>query len=320
MKLSFVIPALNEERHIGACLRSIRELEPSPQVETVEILVVDNDSTDRTAAIAAGFGCTVLRVGPGRPGIARNAGADRARGDMLAFVDSDCELSREWLARLANHFHNHEVCAVGGALAKPGESATWVERSWYALAHTRSLAVEEVRWLPSFNLMVRRSAFEAVHGFDDTLVTGEDVDLGYRLSKSGKLLLDSTVDSRHLGESRSLGELFRREVWRGRGSLPAIRKHGLRLDEVRSIVVPLGFVLAIVLGAVLLVGGISNPRFTGAGVLLMAAAVVLPAAIVLSRRVSLSQFMSCWAVMAVYLCARALGLAWPMERLPRRTK
>src|SRR5262245_56045317 len=87
--VSFIVPALNEEKHIGACLESICRLEMIPEISGIEMIVVDNHSTDRTSAISREMGAQVLKVAPESPSRARNAGAAAARGDWLAFVDAD---------------------------------------------------------------------------------------------------------------------------------------------------------------------------------------------------------------------------------------
>ena len=81
----------------------------------------------------------------------------------------------------------------------------------------RSSGRREVDWLGSGNLAVSRSAFEAVHGFDVTLTTCEDVDLCRRLRERGyRIVSDSRLRSVHLGDPRSLKALFVSELWRGR--------------------------------------------------------------------------------------------------------
>ena len=83
-RVSFIVPALNEEKHIGRCLNSIQRLIRPAELDEVEIIVVDNQSTDRTVLVSKGFGAEVITVSPGYPSRARNAGAWAAQGDWLA--------------------------------------------------------------------------------------------------------------------------------------------------------------------------------------------------------------------------------------------
>src|SRR6476661_7345717 len=103
--VSFIIPALNEEKHIGVCLESIHRLQMPPEISGMEIIVVDNNSTDRTVKISREMGAQVVGVVPKNPSRARNAGAGAARGDWLAFVDADCELASDWIVACGSHLN-----------------------------------------------------------------------------------------------------------------------------------------------------------------------------------------------------------------------
>ena len=219
--VSFIIPALNEEQYVGCCLQSIQRLDLPAGVGGVEVIVVDNRSRDQTAKISRDHGAIVQDIAPGRPSRARNAGVSGAKGDWLAFVDADCELDKNWLVVCSSHLANDaNVMAVGATTRAPASAAPWVERVWYELGHRPcGKEVTQVRWLPTFNLLVRKAAFLTAGGFDERLTTCEDCDLGYRLAELGSLILDSRTRVAHLGESHSLRELFRREAWRTRGNL-----------------------------------------------------------------------------------------------------
>ncbi len=86
--LSFIIPAHNEESHVGECVAAVFAAAKATG-EPFEVIVVDNASTDRTAEIAANHGATVLKVAHRQIAAARNAGARTALGEMLFFVDAD---------------------------------------------------------------------------------------------------------------------------------------------------------------------------------------------------------------------------------------
>src|SRR5438552_3166471 len=96
MKLSVVIPAFNEEKYIGACLESIR----AHGGDAVgEIIVVDNASTDGTAALAAAHpGVRVVREERKGPSFGRQRGFDEARFPLLACLDADCRITPHWIA------------------------------------------------------------------------------------------------------------------------------------------------------------------------------------------------------------------------------
>jgi len=104
MKLSFVIPAYNEEFYIGQCLASVlREI--SQNNYNIEVIVVNNASTDNTTAVAVEFSSARV-VNEPRKGTssARNRGYEEARGDIVAFLDADARLSPRWAKRVAEAF------------------------------------------------------------------------------------------------------------------------------------------------------------------------------------------------------------------------
>ncbi|HJX26723.1 MAG TPA: glycosyltransferase family A protein, partial [Thermoanaerobaculia bacterium] len=131
-RVSVVIPARDEERTIGRTLAAVfaqevpRGFDGHPE-KMIEVIVVDDGSTDATAATASGAGARVIRLRSGEggsPGIARNRGAAAATGDPIVFLDADCAPAPGWLgALLAAHEAGESV--VGGALeVPPGLPAT----------------------------------------------------------------------------------------------------------------------------------------------------------------------------------------------------
>ncbi len=106
MKLSVIIPAFNEEKELAPCLASVRlaVLEVSPELE-VEVIVVDNNCTDRTAEIGREGGAQVVFEPVRQISRARNAGARAATGSWLLFIDADSRLSPETFAELCGLLH-----------------------------------------------------------------------------------------------------------------------------------------------------------------------------------------------------------------------
>jgi glycosyltransferase involved in cell wall biosynthesis len=324
MRVSFIIPALNEERHIPSCLRSIADLERPAGIEAVEVIVVDNMSRDRTVELARSAGAVIVTEPPGRISRSRNAGARTATGDLLAFIDADCELPRDWLVRCVGHLMaDAAVLAVGTGMAPPSADAPWVETVWYALAHGRPAEpIERVEWLATYNLLVRRSAFEAVGGFDESLITCEDSDLGYKLSARGRLLRDCTIRTVHHGESKTLKQFVRREAWRSRGNLRSFFGRKLVLSELPSLLVPPLFVLTLVAGLILIVARLATGwAFLGlAGSVLLLLALLLPILQLLRKGITPLRpwlFVRAWLLVSVYYWARAVGLVIPLDRVNR---
>lgn len=319
--VSFIIPARNEEIYIGRCIDAIKQLVLPKRVGEIEIIVVDNESTDCTVRISQARGAIVITVPPGKPSRARNAGAQAANGSLLAFIDADCELAPNWLAVCHEHLaRNAEVVAAAGAIRAPGDEASWVERAWYGLAHASNRdQASHVRWLPSFNLLVRRSAFQQVGGFDEMLTTCEDCALGYRLDEIGTLVLDPSTRAAHFGESKTLGDVVRREAWRSGGNLrlalhrPRDWKNWISLLMPLAIVIlactaTLGFIVALIIRASLW------PWLAGL-------ALVLAIIVILVRRkgraCSWLDFGQRVCVYSAYLAGRTLGMVRTFRRLQR---
>jgi mycofactocin glycosyltransferase len=168
--VSVIIPARNEERSIGALVRSV--LEQLPAGLQLEVLVVDDGSSDATAEVARLSGAVVLtlppRSGGGNPAIARNRGAWAASGEMLVFLDADCFPAPGWLERLLAA-HAGGVAVVGGSLDLPAGLPAMARYDYYCgwyHVHSRRPA-GEVPNHPPGNLSVARDVFTRTHGFSE---------------------------------------------------------------------------------------------------------------------------------------------------------
>jgi glycosyltransferase involved in cell wall biosynthesis len=236
--VSFVIPVLNGERDIARCLLSIKNLK-CPE-KTYEIIILDNGSVDRTRQIIHELGFSYHIIEKVNVGSLRNYGAGMSRATYLAFVDSDVELTPDWLRHGLEVFKDEKVVATG-CFPRVPKDATWVQRAWDT--HQRGRLCKDksraIAWLPSMNLLVRRDVFLKVRGFNDRLETAEDVDLCYRLGQHGTILWTVDMDAIHWGEAHDLRTFWRKEVWRGTSNLKGVQVHGFRWDELPSLGYPL---------------------------------------------------------------------------------
>ena len=189
--VSIIIPVKDRAGELRRCLGSLAQL-LYPQ-ERLQIIVVDDGSSDDSAQVARECGAQLLPsggIGTG-PAAARNVGARAARGEILAFIDSDCSASAAWLDELIPAFADPALAAVGGQVdGLCSESA--VDR-YEAVMSSLSLgnrarsgsSGHDTFYLPSCNLLVRRSAFMSAGGFEESMHVGEDVDLTWRLRDAG---------------------------------------------------------------------------------------------------------------------------------------
>lgn len=233
--ITFVIPTLNAAATLGRCLDAILAADTGGRPRAV--LVLDNGSSDRTVSIAEQRGVQVVRAAGLTIAALRNLGVRLAEGEIVAFVDSDCLIAPTWLARGLPHFADPAVGAVGAPTEIPPD-ATWVQRAWSLHRH-RGREARRVEWLPTENLMISKSAFDDVGGFNEHLVTCEDVDFCYRLGRRHAIVSDPSLRSIHLGEAPTLARFFRKEAWRGRGNLAGFLAHGFRPSELPSVLLPL---------------------------------------------------------------------------------
>ena len=319
---SFIIPARNEESHILACMRSLQSQQTrNTKALNIQLIVVDNTSTDKTAEIAAQCGAKVINVPPGNPGRARNAGVKQSASEYIAFIDADCVLPDNWLLNSIDTLIKPQVVAVGSPQAPAPHDAGWVERVWVnTIIPEESTEWKPVDWLPSFNLLLRRSDFVSAGGFDESLQTCEDSDLSYRLGKRGKLVLNHVTPVRHLGESKTLLEFFRREMWRSRGNLSSALKRGTVREEFTSLFIPFSFALTFsaVLISLLLTLLLQLPivKFlTPVGL-----GLILGPLVVSIAKKGVNDCIPRAVLIATYLLARGTGLVVPARRVERRSK
>lgn len=305
--VSIVIPVLNCERYITRCLLSIRNLRF--RQEEYEVLIMDNGSTDKTQQIVCDMGYEFQVLPNVNVSALRNRGVAMAKGDHVAFVDSDVELSRDWLENGLMNFKDRRVLACGGPRRVPRDS-TWVQQTWslHLCSRRPELEPTPVPWLYSMAFIVRRDEFLAIGGFSEHLETGEDVDLCYRLGQHGKILYDPEMEAVHLGEDPDLRSFWRKEVWRGIGNLKGIFSHGLRMDEMPSLGYPL-YVLFLILSLSSIIGfwrGQATLIPINLGLMMMPAMVLAVNTVSRTRR--LSAFYKLFLLYLVYGFARAYSL------------
>lgn len=205
--VSFVIPTRDAARTIDACLRSLRE----QTAASVEIVVVDNGSADDTVARASRYADRVLRAGPERSA-QRNAGARAANGDVLVFVDADMVLepgvARACVDMLA-------ADPTLGALVVP-------ERSFGRGFLARCRALEKQLYFGDERVEAarafRRTGFERVGGYDESIVAFEDWDLADRVRSSGHRVGRITDGIWHDDGRVSVVAQFRKKRYYGRRS------------------------------------------------------------------------------------------------------
>lgn len=180
MKISIVIPAFNEERLLGASLAQIKSAADAFTARgwEVELIVCDNNSTDRTAEIARAAGATVVFEPINQIARARNSGAAAATGDWLVFVDADSHPSAELLADVAEQIISGK-CLAGGATISLDEHHLVAE----LITWTWNRASRILKLLAGSFIFCDAAAFRKIGGFSDELFAAEELELSKRLKK-----------------------------------------------------------------------------------------------------------------------------------------
>lgn len=181
MKLSIVIPAFNEEKCLPATLKKVSEALAEIDCDS-EVIVVNNQSVDKTGEIAKNFGAIVVFEIEHNIGKVRNTGAKTAEGDLLVFVDADTQVPQKLFQKIVETMAD-EKC-FGGAVAVEYEN---FERKWmrfYLLGWQFWSAVFDMK--QGAAQFCRKDAFFKLGGYDESFYMGEDVEFYWRLSKLAK--------------------------------------------------------------------------------------------------------------------------------------
>jgi glycosyltransferase involved in cell wall biosynthesis len=180
--ISIIIPAFNEEKLLAASLQAVRAAANGAFDAaglSWELVVCDNNSTDRTPEIARAAGAKVVFEPVNQIGRARNTGAGAASGEWLLFIDADSQPSRELLADAAALTRRADVLLAGATVALDEKTLLvgLLCGVWNSVSRLRRLVAG------SF-ILVRAAAFREVGGFDLKFFAGEEIDLALRLQKT----------------------------------------------------------------------------------------------------------------------------------------
>jgi glycosyltransferase involved in cell wall biosynthesis len=239
LKLSIVVPAFNEERLIGATLDSIKAAAQRFGDWKWELVVCDNNSTDRTAEIARAAGAKVVFEPHNQISRARNAGAAAATGEWLLFVDADSTPGRELFSDLREAIDSGRVIGGGSTIAADTTalSVRLALGFWNAVSR-------RLRWAAGAFVYCETAAFRRVGGFSEELYASEELDLSQRLNtlareegREFRILhrhpLLTSDRKRHLYSTRELAGFFGRFLLHPRRMLRSAKGCGPWYDGRR---------------------------------------------------------------------------------------
>ena len=200
--ISFIIPCYNEEAHIKDCIRSIRKY---VWYVPYEIIVVDNNCTDKTAEIAKSE--LAIVISEPRKGVvfARQAGYESATGRLIANIDADSKITNDWVWEALSCLSNDNVVAVSGPLEYDGArfSLKVMTKLYYFLAKVSNDHIGV--FLQGGNCMIKKKALDNVGGYDTSIAFyGEDTMTAKRIQHLGKIVFNmymiTTTSPRRLEE------------------------------------------------------------------------------------------------------------------------
>jgi glycosyltransferase involved in cell wall biosynthesis len=188
--VSIIVPVYNGEEAIDLCVESLLG-QDYPQ-DRYEVIIVDNGSKDSSAEIVRRYPVKLFSETSIQSSYAaRNRGIEASRGDFLAFTDSDCIASMDWLTNLLSGFVSPEVGGVAGRV-KAVDQQNAVSKYEELKHHRNDKYVNGIFYMPfaaTCNVMYRRSVFDQIGLFDETFISGGDVDFSWRMQIETNLKL-----------------------------------------------------------------------------------------------------------------------------------
>ncbi len=223
MKVSIIVPLYNARKTVGRVIEACLSID----YPDIELVVVDDGSTDGSAEIASRYPIKLIRQTNGGPAKARNAGWKASNGEICFFTDSDCLPRSDVLTILLKHLKRENIGAAGGSydIANPQYLLARLVHSEIATRHRKMPT--NVNFLGSFNLAVKRELLEKVGGFNEEYgsASGEDNDLSYRILKRGKKLsFDMCAAVTHFHEI-SLAKYLKQQYNHGKWRVKLYKDH-----------------------------------------------------------------------------------------------
>lgn len=186
MEISVVIPAHNEEKYIGKCLQAVRAAADRVGPDVVETIVVANRCTDRTAAIAREYGAKVLTNDAKCISAIRNAGVRAASGCIVVTIDADSVMTPDALVEAREMLASGRYVG-GGARPRFDRMSVGIFCSAiYVAINILPVAIRSRAALSGAMFWLFRRDYDAIGGFDESLVSLEDMDFATRLNRLGR--------------------------------------------------------------------------------------------------------------------------------------
>ena len=226
MKISVIIPAHNAESTIQACVQALKQ-QQGIDASDFEVIVVDDGSTDSTAAICEKdeFVCLIQQSGPKGPATARNNGLKVAQGSIICFTDADCEPMSDWLHSLIQPFTDPDIAGCKGIYAtKQSELVARFVQTEYEDKYDLLRKQSRIDFIDTYSAGYRREVLVENNGFDECFHYTEDQELSFRLAARGYQFVFQPQAVVYHNHSSSFRAYFRKKFWIGYWKTQTIRR------------------------------------------------------------------------------------------------
>ena len=185
-RFSVIIPAHNEEKYIGKCLRAIKSAAKYVHPDKVEVIVAANRCTDKTEEIAKKLGARVVRNEQKCIAAVRNTGVRAASGEIIVTIDADSRMTKYSLLEIREKLESGRFIGGGADPKFDRMSVGMAFSALYVAVNLLPIMIKNGGYLSGAMFWLYKKDFDAVGGFDESLLSLEDMDFACRLKKLGK--------------------------------------------------------------------------------------------------------------------------------------
>ena len=270
-EVSIIIAAYNSALTIDDCLKSILALD-YPEGH-IEVIVMDGSSKDTTVEKAQQYPVKVLSIRLNAPAAYNYAMKNITTHQILGFIDADAKVEKQWLKKLVPHLENSKIAGVSGSIETWNTENPWARSIGYEIKKRYQRIKGSTGRIATMNLLLKREIIEEVGGWDESLPSQYDTDLGFRVSAAGfRIAYEPNAICYHYNRS-TLKAYYRQQLQYGKNTLKLYLKHGrlARGDEITDFGMNIQPVLLLTIIILFLIGIIPvlRPLWYGAGIILL---------------------------------------------------